>query len=431
MTVQSVKFIRYARDLACTFVLAILILSSIAGVESARAERLVIEVGKGLQLRGSKETESLFVADPAIVDLSTSPGEAQFVYGKKPGETTVIGVDVAGKTLFRYDVIVIHNLNEIQRMLSQRFKDAHISLQSARGSIYVSGVAPDQLTYNAILESLKANMPDSALIDEIAVGESPIIKLDLTFMEVARERLENYGINWSVLVSSEHGNTTSNVGAWVKLLVDNGVGTVLSETTLTTINGKKASLMVGEQVAVPGAGYAVNNDPTRINFGVDYKFVGLAVDFTPELQAGNEVNLNVVSGVSSLGDNAQIISGNRIPGVAESKLTTSVRLSSGQGYILAGLSRLDTTASGNKPRDKWGGVGEVVRSLFGHDNIRSRQRDLIIVVTPHFGESQQPSVAEVVNTQQTNLEYLLSMEGRKKRGHPASVKLYGSPNFLY
>lgn len=429
MTMGSVGPGRGTLYLVGSFVLALLVLCAGAGADAARAERLVVEVGKGLQLRGTEETESLFVADSDIADLSASPGEAQFVYGKKPGETTVIGVDVAGKTLFRYDVIVIHNLDEMRRMLSQRFQGARISIQSARGSVYARGIVPDERTYDAVIASLRSNIPDSVLIEEIAVAESPTIKLDVTFMEVSREQLETYGINWSVLVSSRDGDTSVNVGAWVKLLVDNGVGTVLSETTLTTVSRRKASFMVGEEVAVPG--YAADNDLGRMNYGVEYKFVGLTVDFTPELLAGGEVSLEIASEVSSLGDKSRFISGNRVPNVASRKLETSVELSSGQSYILAGLSRLDTTASGSKPRDQWGVAGEVVRSLLGHDDIRSRQRDLIVVVTPHFGESQRPDVAEVVDLQQTNLEYILSVEGRKRRGHAVPVDLHGSPGFLY
>ena len=65
-------------------ILTVLVFALFSGTHaSARGQRLVIEVGKGLQLQGTEEAETLFVADPDVADLSASPGEAHFLYGKR------------------------------------------------------------------------------------------------------------------------------------------------------------------------------------------------------------------------------------------------------------------------------------------------------------------------------------------------------------
>jgi len=419
-------------DFAIGLLLAILALGFWADAAVAQTRRLVIEAGKGLQLRGTDEAETLFVADPDVADLSSSPGEAHFVYGKQPGETTVIGVDVNGRTLFQYDLIVIHNLAEVQHMIWQRFPGARIALQSARGSIYARGTVSDERTYDALIESLRGSIPDSVLIDEIVVSESRIIQLDVKLMEVARDQLETYGLNWSVLASSDRCGlhcSSVEVDVLMKLLLETGVATVLSETTLTTISKKKASFMVGEEIAIPG--YAPYEGPQPPIFGVDYRFVGLNVGFTPNLLPGEKVNLAIQAEVSSARDTAQFISGNRIPNIASRKLDTNVELASGQSFILAGLSRLDTNAALEKPRRNWGVVGEFSRRVFAHDEITGRHRDLIVVVTPHFGESDKPSVAEVTDIQQTNLEYILASKAEKRGQRSDLVRLYGPAGFLY
>src|SRR5690606_21152247 len=174
------------------------------------------------------------------------------------------------RTLFQYDVVVIHNLAEVQRMLVQRFPGAHVTIWSARGSIYVSGIVADERTYQAIIESLRGSVPDSVLIDEIAVAESRIIRLDVKLMEVARDQLETFGINWSVLASASKdtcGSCTSiDVDVLMDLLLEHGVATVLSETSLTTISQKEATFMVGEEIAVPSRAAQEGEQPV---FGVD------------------------------------------------------------------------------------------------------------------------------------------------------------------
>src|SRR5690606_10566406 len=153
--------------------------------------------------------------------------------------------------------------------------------------------------YDAVIESLRSSIPESVLIDEIAVAESRVVRLDVKFMEVDRDQLEVYGVNWSVLASSNRGGrcgqrcSSVEVNALMKLLLDNGVATVLSETTLTTISKKEASFMVGEEIAVPH--YASSDGMTEPNFGVDYRFVGLNVGFTPHLLPGGRVNLMIES----------------------------------------------------------------------------------------------------------------------------------------
>ncbi len=405
-----------------------------ASAASARSGQLVIEVGKGLHLQGTEEAETVFVADPDVADLSASPGEAHFVYGKQPGETTVIGVDLTGSTLFSYDVIVIHNLDEVQRMIAYRFPGTHVTVQSARGSVYVSGTVADERIYDAIMESLRGSIPDGVLIDEIIVTDGRIIRLDVKFMEVARDQLEIYGVSWSVLTSSRpDGRCKSKpcleVNALLKLLLDTGVATVLSETTLTTTSKKKASFMVGEELAIPH--YAVSDAETAPGYSVDYRFVGLNVGFTPSFVPGEKIHLAIESEISNVHDTAQFINGDRFANIATRKVDTSVDLASGEDFILAGLSRLDTSASLDKPRRNWGLLGELSRWLFGRDNITSRQRDLIVVVTPFFGEPDKPVIAEVMDLQQSNLEYILARSAEARGERPASVRLYGPAGFLY
>jgi len=415
-------FDRYSPWRLSLLAVAIISVCLWAEIAGARNQRLVVEVGKGLQLSGMEDAEEIFVADPQIAEVSAAR-EAGFVYGVRAGETTLIGTDPAGKTLFQYDVIVIDNLDEMHRMIAQRFPGASVAIRSARGSVYVSGTVTDQRTHDDLVKSLTASLPSGLLIPDIAVADSPIIRLNVKFMEVFRDGVEAYGINWSALTGNGSGQGDSqDVSRIVDLLLDNGVATILSETTLTAVSGKKAEFKAGEEVALPAR--SVGNGGTTA-LGVDYKFVGFSIDFTPHLIAGDKVSLHVKADISEPAQTVQL-AGGPAPYLASRTLATDAQLNSGESFILAGLSQLGTNATLNNPRENWGVMGEVFRSLFGHDKITTRNRDMVVVVTPQFGLSSKPSAADIVDLRRSNIEYVLL-----RKGFPISVRIYGRAGFLY
>ncbi|MCY1740488.1 pilus assembly protein N-terminal domain-containing protein [Ensifer sp. SL37] len=394
-------------------------------------QNLVVEVGKGLRLGRVANAESVFVADPSIADITSSPGEAVYVHGKAPGETTIIAADIAGKTLFQYNLVVVHNLSEIRRALNKRFAGEAVTLSSARGSVYVSGTVSDERTHQDVLATVRAAVPDGALIDEISVAQSQIVQLEVKLLEVRADQLERHGINWSILAAAntnkQSGNLTS-VDSVISLLIANGVATVAAESTLATVSNRKANFSVGEELAMPV--FAAGDGSDARNFSVDFKFVGIDLSFTPVVLPSGKISLEIASEASSAQATARQINGNSFPNLVARKFTTNVDLESGRSFVVAGLSRLDTSANIQKPREGFG--ANALRTVIGKDQIESAQRDLVVVVTPRVAELQKPSVKELLPSSQTNLEFILDKKVHaNRRSGSASVKLVGPAGFVY
>jgi pilus assembly protein CpaC len=414
--------------------ITIVLLSLAMTVEATAQQRLVVEVGKGLRLDRLKEAESIFVADTNIADISASPGDAHFIYGKSAGETSVIAADISGQTLLQYDLIVVHNLVELRRMLSRRFGDQAVYINSARGSIFISGTVSDERTRQNILSSLDRSVPGSALIDELIVAQGNVIELHLRFVEVARERLEEYGIDWSILTSANANQGTSttnslgNIDVLLSLLLANGVATNATESTLTTVSNRKAEFWVGDEIAIPTF-TGVKGANSEI-FSIDFKFVGSNVDFLPTLLPGGRINLQINTTVSSIQPSARMINGNSFPNLASRRFSANVELGSGEGFVIASLSRMETLAHIQKPRDFLG--GNLVRNIFGHDRIEAAQRDMLVVVTPRFGGPVTPTVNQVVMRPKSNLEYILShIAEMGGKSDSKQLRLFGPSGFLY
>ncbi|WP_273795105.1 pilus assembly protein N-terminal domain-containing protein [Brucella intermedia] len=359
---------------------AVIFYIMLAGIAHAQ-DHIVLEVGKAQQLQNIQKAGSIFIADPEIADVSSSPGGSQYVYGKQPGETTLIATDVAGKTLFTKDVIIIHDLSRLQSSLRRRYPSSRISLSSAKGSVSVSGKVQDELTHQSIIGTLRSSVPDSAIIDEIAVEESKVVRLDIKLIGVDRTRLERYGVNWSDLVSvvgdglSMGQRGPSDLMKALDLMLSDGSANIVCSNTLVTVDNKKGEFTLGGDPRLPI--YSSGNKPVN-NLRPDLRFNGFHMAFLPILLPSGRVSLDLTGdfSVPSLLNDQSITSG-----FSSQSFSTAVELFNGESMIIAGMSFPGDRAA--VPRHH-----PTLASFFGYDRSNELEpnvhRDFIIAVTPHF-----------------------------------------------
>jgi len=393
----------------------------LVGVSSAHAASrppetlpaLTIEIGKGELLQGTKGAAGLFVADPDIADIEGSQENGYFIYGKAAGQTTLIGSDFEGQQLFRVNVTVIQNLDEVRHTLSQRFPDAHVSLKASRGSVMLTGTVPDNRIHLAILDSIRPILAPSQIVDELVETKSGVIRLSVRVIEVSRTRLDAYGVNWLSLLDTE---------PFLQLLLHDGVATIVNETTLTTVNGKEATFSAGEQIAIPQT--STTDGVTQS--GVDFKPIGLSIRFRPALMPGDRLSLDVDSEISVPGGSSSSVNGNTFPNINSRSYKTSVQLVPAENFILSGFTNFQTNSDLQTPRDP-NAFSRLIQNIFGHESITSRNDDFLIVVTPYFGDARQPLQTDPVGKPTTVLESILS----QRRADKAPVTLYGNVGFSY
>src|SRR5690606_26063228 len=139
---------------------------------SVPAHAATLAVGEGQLVRiTSGEVGSVFIADPDIADIQIPSGNAVLVMGKRAGSTTLYVLDTEGVPLIQQRVVVQHNLNELQAVLRQRFPALRLTLESAPGSLLVSGSVPDAQSTEAITRTIQSYLgKDEQLINQLTVA---------------------------------------------------------------------------------------------------------------------------------------------------------------------------------------------------------------------------------------------------------------------
>lgn len=422
--------------------LAASLLCAIA-LPAAANEQIVVEVGKGVLLDGSELTESVFVADTSIADANLSPTESIFLFGKSVGETSLIGAALDGSELFHYTVIVTHAMSEIRGNLSQRFPGEAISLESSRGSVMVAGVVSSEQVRENVIRTLEAGIPSSAIIDQLTVSSSNLIRLHVRLLEVNRSRAKRYGIDWSgtiaengFFVGAQQGGVLrlgynerarDSLSATIDLLVSNDIATIVQETSLSTVAGQEALFSVGGEIPVPRFISAEPDGGNAANYSLDYKFIGTELAFSPTRAPGNKLRLGIQSSVSSAQPTSSVVNGNTFPNLNTRSFQTQVELADGQSFIIAGLSRNESLAA---LRDSDGRAGSgLVNRLFGSDRVSDGSKELVVIVTPQLTEPEIERVAEKLVRRPSNLEFLLS--GDSGKGGNGTRRIPGKAGFIY
>lgn len=417
--------------------LAVCAVCVLAGVAvSAQAQTtMTVEIGKSTVLPLKVPIDAVFIADDTVADISVSPGDTVFLYGKSVGETNVIVSSMDGRTL-NFNVVVTHNLSELRRSLAQRFPGEGVRLESARGTLSAAGVISSEAVRGAILQTLRGGLIAGEVVDRMVVSENNLIRLQVRVLEVNRNRAQSFGIDWDLAIAGngfflssfdqgvfqfgfdEDIVDTATFSATINLLVDNNIATIIQDTTLTAVNGEQAGFRVGTEFPIPK--FSAGSDTFEdANFSVEYQFVGTDLQFTPTFGSGNRLRLEIDSTLSELLPTITRINGNDFPNTTSRSFATTVELEDGQPFAIAGLTR-DVAIS--ELRDSTGTVlSDAVNTVFGADRTTGTQQDLVVIVTPILSSPAADTSKEHLLRPQGNLHFILA--SRKSRSRSAAADI--------
>lgn len=163
-----------------------------------------------------------------------------------------------------------------------------------------------------------------------------------------------------------------------------GLAKILSEPTLTTLNGQEAEFLSGGEFPIPVPQGGAANSVT-----IEFKEFGVGVKFLPVVLDSGRINLKLNISVSELSqDNAVALNpaGTTnvfvIPSLTKRSAKSTVELANGQTIGIAGL----ISDNVREFVDKMPGLGDVplLGMLFRSQEFRSGQTELVIFVTPHL-----------------------------------------------
>lgn len=391
--------------------------------------QLDVTTGKGTLMRLSEDATSVFVADPTIADVQVPSPRAVFVFGKKPGATTLYALGANSKPLLQRTVQVAQDLDSLRAAVAARFPKMNLQLAAGPGSLQVSGQANTPEEADAVVQMVTPFLADKqVLVDRMTIDRPLQVQLKVRITEVDRNVTQQMGINWnsigslagnwatgifsgrplqnltapytttgpnggiaypynlptnnaySIFGQFKAGNT--DISAMIDLLNQENLLTVLAEPTLVALSGQTASFLAGGEFPIP---------ISQLNgaISVEFKQFGVKLDFTPTVLNENRISLKVRPEVSQIDTTASVTAGGlTIPGLSVRRADTTVELGSGQSFMIGGL--LQSTTSDLVSQVPGLGSIPILGKLFSSTNYQNNKTELLIIVTPYLVNPTDP-----------------------------------------
>ncbi|MGH6929078.1 MAG: type II and III secretion system protein family protein, partial [Dongiaceae bacterium] len=324
---------------------------------------LSIQVNQGQLVRIDKPVESVFVANSTIADVAIKSPQLIYVFGKRPGTTTIYAVGAADEILASVTLTIVHNVSRLDQMIAEMMPGRNIAATSIEGGIVLTGaVSTPGEAEDARRFAAHFIGPNEEVINRLQVTAPNQVNVRVRIAEVNKTVLRNLGINWDVAIQQGGfafgmatafplqilgGTLLGNTGApgtaptvsagpldltaTVDLLAQEGLVSLLAEPNLTAVSGETANFLAGGEFPIP---VAQDNDTITIAF----RDFGVSLAFTPTILNSNRISMRVRPEVSALDFANGIETADfTIPALTVRRAETTVELASGQTFAIAGL----------------------------------------------------------------------------------------------
>jgi type IV pilus secretin PilQ/predicted competence protein len=166
----------------------------------------------------------------------------------------------------------------------------------------------------------------------------------------------------------------------IDLAITNGHARVLANPKLTTLNGKEASILIGQRIPYQTTGTAFAGNAAAPVTEIHEEEVGVKLHITPVINADGFITTHIQPEVSSVIGFKGV--NNDLPVVSTREASTTVRLKDGSSVIIGGLLSEDRT--NDVTSVPLLGQVPVLGYLFQHHTTSLDKLDLVIEVTPHI-----------------------------------------------
>jgi pilus assembly protein CpaC len=273
-----------------------------------------------------------------------------------------------------------------------------------------------------------AQLAGPRVINMLHVRDAQQVMLEVKVAEVSKTLLDKLGVTlaqqarsgsttFSFLSQSNFFNqllgaaalTRPNPGDALRADAqrDDGLVKMLAEPTIMAISGQEASFNAGGKIFIPVARENSATGGTTIT--LEEKEFGVGVKFTPTVLEGGRINLRVAPQVSELqqtGTPFTTVGGvtSVLPSFTVRRAETTVQLSDGQSFMIAGLVKNGVAQTINR----FPGLGDmpILGALFRSTEFQTDKTELMFVITPRLVKPlpanyalptdnyKEPSVAE-------------------------------------
>ena len=404
--------------------------------------RLEIHVSQGVMITTGSDFETIFVAEPEIASYQVVNPRKVLVFGRLPGQTTLLAMDSGGEPVYSARVWVRYDTSQMIEALSREFPSLRLKLTPAADGIAVSGVVPSaQVAADviALLDSfvqLGRPSPVSSLasavqtqggassggeadevsgpasgsgtmasrygriINRLTISMPTQVTIRVKVAEVNRSLSDQIGIKWfynrsgsargghnfffglvdSPVAFADASDFGDNLdfAALIDALAQERLVSVLAEPNLTVMSGETASFLAGGQVPVPTP--QGDGDVT-----IEFKDFGVLLGVTPTILSEDRVSLRLRPEVSEPSMANGITTQDLVvPGFIVRRAETTIELSSGQSFAIGGL--LQSNLSNEISKFPILGDIPILGALARSTSFQRGETELLIIATAYISE---------------------------------------------
>jgi pilus assembly protein CpaC len=383
----------------------------------AKLMRVRLALNKSQALRLEYPFTDVLVGSAEIADVIPLSDQSLYILGKKAGTTNVSVLDSSRRVIGVVDIEVGPDTGSVAEKLAAGGGLSGIRVRSSGEQVILEGTVDDAPTVDRAVEIARANSP-GGVINATRIASPQQVMLKVRFVEINRNAGREFGIRSDYLGQTRaarvgRGGTTAdgtiidallgstapfasilarfaNNSRMLDLTIDalesKGLVRRLAEPNLVALSGDSAKFQAGGEIPIPVASTTQNGIPT---ITVSYKEFGVKLNFTPTVLSNGLINLKLEPEVSDIDPTVSITTGGiAIPGISVRKASTTVELRDGQSFALAGL--LQNITERNIEQFPWLGSIPVIGSLFRSTEFRSRETELVVIVTPHLVKPARP-----------------------------------------
>jgi general secretion pathway protein D len=252
-------------------------------------------------------------------------------------------------------------------------------------SIIIRGSASE---YATILETLKAidiyprQVLLEVLIGEVQLDDALRLGIDWTYVGQSGDTTHT-----ASLATSAAGITsglkylvdkTDRLTAAFRALANDGKVSVLSAPSVIAANGKKSRIQVADSVPVTTASIIANSNPPVTTETVEYRDVGVILNFTPYINEQGIVTLEIDQEVSEISSTVSTATSN--PSFLKRIIQTTLIATEDRSIVLGGLvkERKSRSRDGLPFLYKF----PVIGWIFGARSDAVTRNELVIFITP-------------------------------------------------
>ncbi|SCY61876.1 type II and III secretion system protein family protein [Desulfoluna spongiiphila] len=381
--------------------------------------RIMVEANKSFVKLTDKKVTSISVANPEIADVKLVTPRQVLIIAQNPGSTNLVLWYGEGEESRAdvYEVSVYLSEKKIAFIRSQLkafVPHARVTVGQSQDGVILSGSVESQQELDRVLTIVSAHVLKITNLIELHCAQQ--VQLEVTIAEVSRTGLKRMGLgflvnqslgisvfeNGSASANMARTNTGSQISASTasiaspfasafQIAVTNEKGNasailsilkgqelmrLLATPTLVTTSGQTANFVVGGEFPVPVAGESGQ-------ISIQFKEVGVKLNFTPTIIGKEVISLVIKPEISSLDYTVAVKSGGvYVPGVKTRKGSATLSLRDGQSFAMAGLLKEESSRSIKKVPVL--GDIPVIGGIFTSKEYSKEETELVVMVTPRL-----------------------------------------------